>query len=595
MGFYKFLVTVPSIVENKALLIATTPEDKKTSMALPMTESNICSKFENVNQWLVNTPLYIITTLVHIGKNSHHIHQPRINHRNMNIALITAPRSDEYTKSLIDSVVNPSKQNRFDSGGSLISVYFYEIEQIVSTSECASVCENSLISLCHLYDKTTQKFLLSVQKDLVAKPLSSKGFNSLCSFYNQKRENENVCPTATELIAFINAFNKTDFNSVKGFDTFFKAFDIPLKIAPGANLCDIRKEFAEYYSRTCQVRIAICNGQHRLQPCLALGMGFTDVVDAYPMPHPGRRQQVELNDDCPLFRLTSINLLTVTSNEQDGIPASDMRMFGKTSQESAKKSIHYSIRDHGTSVLRSILYSPLHNELSFDNFLGDNANANLMTNNTTLMAHYIKSDIAKNESALVKEIFPIEKRDNWKEWLKKMTCTLLRKKGSANFLQRQGNQKFGPNTNVPGIYKYTGQLTKLATYTNKTLRTTIGFLSRSAPTVKQRTNVSMINYYTRPQWFGPMIVETTMIAAQKMLNILKDEAGRKKLIYQRGENEPAFETSIRKKLLVAFNNNVLHDILSTFEEYGLDPVIQKSDVAKINKFKGTSMLHIYLA
>jgi hypothetical protein len=568
---------------------------KNPSKGLPITESNICSKFENVNQWLVNTPLYIITTLVHIGKNSHHIHQPRINHRNMNIALITAPRSDEFTKSLIDSVINPSKINRFDSGGSLISIYFYEIEQIASTSERTSVREDSLISLCPLYDKTTKKFLLSVQKGLVARPLSSKGFNSLCSFYNQKRQKENVSPTATELIAFISAFNGSNFNSTDGFETFFKAFDLPLKIAPGAKLCDIRREFAEYYSRTCQVRIAICNGQHRLQPCLALGMGFADVIDAYPMPHPGREQQVELNDDCPLFRLTSINLLTVTSNGQHTIPASEMRAFGKISQESAKKSIHYSIRDHEISVLRSILYSPLHIELTFDNFLSEDAEANLMTNNTTIMAHYIKGDIAKNESALVKEIFSLEKRDKWEEWLKKMTCTLLRKKGTANFLQRQGKQKFGPNTNVPGIYKYTGQFTKLSTYTNKTLRKAIGFLSRSAPTVKQRTNVSLINYYTRPQWFGPMIVETTMIASQKMLNIIKDEAGRKNLIYQRGENEPAFETSIRKKLLVAFNDNVLHDILSTFEEYGLDPVIQKSDVTKISKFKGTSMLQIYLA
>lgn len=518
---------------------------------------------------------------MHYGESTGHYYQPPVNHRALNFPDITLGRSDENAEPIMDSIFNPTVDKRFDGGGNLISMYFYKIEP--HNNEAMTVTNDTLQTHCRLYRPSDDRHLPSIINGIKASPIDAESFNELCQFFGRKRLDEQQLPSGGELAMFFTQFKDDDFLTLTGFQNFVKRLQIPIKINDNADMFILRREFRDYFQKRVKARLSTPNGQHRLYPCALIAFGSYDVTNKLPIKYGNTtqltdnatyREMVNLTKDSPIFRMTAINIATIETNHDIETATILLRQFGKTMQDASKKAIHYRLRDHVSTIIQSMLQSDTWKELNFENSLSDAISTkdleSTIGNNIEEMITLIHNDISANQATVLKDIFGAIKPKDWTKALDTMFNRIRSNKYNANFVTGTYG-KYLQNKGVLRYYTWIGQFLKMVLHTRKSLEAADKFMSYAYPRYKQNSTEPLpLNFYTTPEWFGPMIVKTALHATELLFDILTREAIFKNIF---PPAKTALHANIKRRLTLVFHNNIMRDILETIVYYGMDPQI----------------------
>jgi len=204
-----------------------------------------------------------------------------------------------------------------------------------------------------------------------------------------------------------------------------------------------------------------------------------------------------------------------------------------------------------------------------------------------------QENMMENQSTVVTQLFGTVKTKELKKILKQVwdrmrandyAGTLVTMKQTAN-----KQVKYEQGRYVPKKYMWIGQFLKSICHTRATLTAADNFLSYNHPKYPQNSVEEIpMNFYTSPEWFGPMIAGTTFYVVDILRQMLLEESKAERII---SETTNKFYTPVKRRLDIAFANNVTRDILETITFYGMDPKLHMGTA--MSGRETTQHLHSY--
>ena len=239
---------------------------------------------EKLSQHGGKTIVSFLTHFLERGQQSGQVYMGAdCNHRNLDISYWVS-RDENYKWNLVEALMLPHADERFDLGGQCMSFYFHGIANDSHRGVNHVVQSSSAI----IYDagtKGTYNQHILADECFMTK-LTGKDFKVALRFFNHKwvkgynEEGQRILdangqsiemsdedqPTAEDLVAFCELFTDHDFKTEAGWKAFLAAFDLKFisdNIPPKTPLEDQFYIFGKALRACVPMRITVYDGQHR--------------------------------------------------------------------------------------------------------------------------------------------------------------------------------------------------------------------------------------------------------------------------------------------------------------------------------------------
>ena len=191
-----------------------------------------------------------------------------VNHRDLNTVYWHEQVDPSRPFTMIESLTKPNHSRRFDVGNNYMTLYFYEVtDQVNSITE-----EGTSLRTTRFVAKGKDASVYSFARDRVAMVLSGAGFRRLLAVFNYRwMEDElqpkadDAVPTSQDLVSFCELFRNIDVATVDGFKGFLHEFslDTLFEVKDNWSITEVHYHFGLFLRSIVNVRIDVCDGQHR--------------------------------------------------------------------------------------------------------------------------------------------------------------------------------------------------------------------------------------------------------------------------------------------------------------------------------------------
>ena len=500
---------------------------------------------------------------------SNQMYRPDVNHRKVWLTNITAGIKSGKP-GMIHTAGEASAD--VDFGANKVGIIFYSV--VLSDEDTGGRSKFPLQTFSKVLGeaknigaktnakKVERKDIMILDGEHACQPNADE-FNSLMKYFSIPVQDIDRDPNPGDYDEFFRIMNEYKLDTVQSITQFVDQRGIPLFVEGGEDYYQLRHMLTVHYQMHCRVRMAACEGSHRIYTAVVTTERINPSLQLPCVP--GEAPDIQIPTGSALFRTLNVDIAASISGKHTGVFFESLKQEGKKITQGLTHAVSPTIRSFWSKAINEA-------ELRLEQLMIDHNGAAFLREqqrNKDEHSDYYNFRAECIDALLphaMDDIYLKTDMDNWKNRTGKSDdeiLKLLKTNNRYNSFLGSANPKAASNKLFPTTYpRDLLVIMEAATFgmiTSKAVDVFAGFIDEPTWTEQNEPTIDM---------------HTT--AFMKDLVLFVGYVADK--IYNHAKNQDRFPTHMKGclagKLKLLIKHNVYMDVMTAINTFGPNPVIQ---------------------